>query len=201
MPIFQSFLLCELCDLNVASLVLPMSLLSIVNSFFFCLIQFLILLSVFTVWCVHCFVMLYTSVVTHAVYTVLIQFLIFLFLCVLQYKSRWWAVKKPVNWRPFPDMVKTSNHKMCHKYNNYSEGLGINIIEPRLSLSLIKLIIGHQSSTGDAPIIIATYLVDLTRVRNSSLVRGSSLNTPIIELVTVLFWGLLIPRIVMHMCL
>lgn len=38
-------------------------------------------------------------------------------------------------------------------------------------------------------------------VRNSSLVRGSSLNTPSMELVTVRLRGLLTPRIVIHMCL
>ena len=31
--------------------------------------------------------------------------------------------------------------------------------------------------------------------------RGSSLNTPIMELVSVLFWSLLTPRMVIHMCL
>ena len=38
-------------------------------------------------------------------------------------------------------------------------------------------------------------------VRNSSLVLGSSLKTPSIELVRVLFSTLFTPRMVIHMCL
>ena len=44
-------------------------------------------------------------------------------------------------------------------------------------------------------------LYHLMKERNSSLVRGSSRNTPSIELVIVLFWILFTPRIVIHMCL